>query len=376
MFFSQCNNRFVTGRLFFPIKSTSRMIDAISFNNGTLHYLDQRFLPLQEQYVDTKDYLQAIEAIKTLAVRGAPLIGVAAAYTIILGINSFKGSKEEFPAYFKEMVAEVEASRPTAVNLFFAAAQMKKIFAEHYEADTLEVLMQKMREGARKIHDDEINNCDLMARHGVDQIKIDLAEVLKTRKLNVLTHCNTGTLACCGTGSALGVIRLAWQEGLIERVITAESRPLLQGLRLTAWELQQDGIPFVSISDSSSAFLMQRGMIDFGIVGADRIAANGDSANKIGTCAHAISLYHHKLPFYIAAPVSTIDITIPDGTHIPIEERNADELRTIYGTQVAMPNTPVLNYAFDVTPSYLIRAIITDKKAVVGDYVNGLAALM
>ena len=352
------------------------MIDAISFKDNTLHYLDQRYLPLRENYVATKDYKEAIEAIKTLAVRGAPLIGVAAAYTIILGINSFKGSKEEFPAFFKALVAEVEASRPTAVNLFFAAARLKKVFADNFEADTLEALFSKMNSAAIKIHDDEIANCDAMSRNGVEQIKIDLADILKTRKLNVLTHCNTGTLACCGTGSALGVIRLAWQEGLIERVITAESRPLLQGLRLTAWELQQDGIPFVSISDSSSAFLMQRGMIDFGIVGADRIAANGDTANKIGTCAHAISLYHHKLPFYIAAPVSTIDITIPDGSYIPIEERNADELRTIFGTQVAMPDTPVLNYAFDVTPAQFIRGIITDKKAVVGNYVEGLAALM
>ena len=352
------------------------MIDAISFKDNTLHYLDQRYLPLKENYVATKDYKEAIEAIKTLAVRGAPLIGVAAAYTIILGINNFKGSKEEFPAFFKSLVAEVEASRPTAVNLFFAAARIKKVYAENFEADTIETLFAKMNAAARKIHDDEIANCDLMSRHGVDQIKIDLAHILKTRKLNVLTHCNTGTLACCGTGSALGVIRLAWQEGLIERVITSESRPLLQGLRLTAWELQQDGIPFVSISDSSSAFLMQRGMIDFGIVGADRIAANGDTANKIGTCAHAISAFHHNLPFYIAAPVSTIDITIPDGSYIPIEERNADELRTIFGTQVAMPNTPVLNYAFDVTPGKFLRGIITDKKAVVGNYITELAALM
>ncbi len=352
------------------------MIDAISFKESTLHYLDQRYLPLKENYVATKDYLEAIEAIKTLAVRGAPLIGVAAAYTILLGINSFKGTKEEFPPFFKALVAEVEASRPTAVNLFFAAARMKKVYNENFEADTLEALFAKMTAAACKIHTDEIANCDAMSRHGVEQIKADLAHILKTRKLNVLTHCNTGTLACCGTGSALGVIRLAWQEGLIERVITSESRPLLQGLRLTAWELEHDGIPFVSISDSSSAFLMQRGMIDFGIVGADRIAANGDTANKIGTCAHAISAFHHNLPFYIAAPVSTIDITIPDGTCIPIEERNADELRTIFGTQVASPTTPVLNYAFDVTPGKLLRGIITDKKAVVGDYVTGLAALM
>ncbi len=351
------------------------MIDAISFNDNTLRYLDQRYLPLREEYVSTKSHQDAIEAIKTLAVRGAPLIGVAAAYTIILGINSFKGTKEEFPAYFKTLIADVEASRPTAVNLFFASARLKKVYDENFAADSLELLFAKMDEAAKKIHSDEILNCDLMSRHGVDQIKIDLADILKTRKLNVLTHCNTGTLACCGTGSALGVIRLAWQEGLIERVITSESRPLLQGLRLTAWELQHDGIPFVSISDSSSAFLMQRGMIDFGIVGADRIAANGDTANKIGTCAHAISAYHHNLPFYIAAPVSTIDITIPDGTHIPIEERSADELRTIFGTQVATPTTPVLNYAFDVTPGKFLRGIITDQRAVVGNYERELKTL-
>ncbi|MEI8032610.1 MAG: S-methyl-5-thioribose-1-phosphate isomerase [Chlorobiaceae bacterium] len=351
------------------------MIDAISFNETELRYLDQRYLPLREEYVSTSNHQEAIEAIKTLAVRGAPLIGVAAAYTIILGINSFRGTKEEFPAFFKTLIADLEASRPTAVNLFFASARLKKVYDENFPGDSLEQLFRKMNSAAKKIHADEILNCDLMSRHGVEQIKLDLADILKTRKLNVLTHCNTGTLACCGTGSALGVIRLAWREGLIERVITSESRPLLQGLRLTAWELQHDGIPFVSISDSSSAFLMQRGMIDFGIVGADRIAANGDTANKIGTCAHAISAYHHNLPFYIAAPVSTIDITIPDGTHIPIEERSADELRTIFGTQVATPTTPVLNYAFDVTPGKFLRGIITDKKAVVGNYESGLKAL-
>ena len=352
------------------------MIDAISFNDKTLRYLDQRYLPLREEYVSTRSHQEAIEAIKTLAVRGAPLIGVAAAYTVILGINCFKGSKEEFPRYFETLIADVEASRPTAVNLFFATARLKTVYDDNFQTDTIEALFAKMMEAARKIHDDEIANCDAMSRHGVELIKSDLAEILKTRKLNVLTHCNTGTLATGGSGTALGVIKLAWQEGLIERVITAESRPLLQGLRLTAWELEQEKIPFISISDSSSAFLMQRGMIDFGIVGADRIAANGDTANKIGTCAHAISAWHHNLPFYIAAPVSTIDITLNDGTQIPIEERNADELRTIFGTQVATPTTPVLNYAFDVTPGKYLRGIITDKKAVVGNYESELKLIV
>ncbi|RNA64546.1 S-methyl-5-thioribose-1-phosphate isomerase [Prosthecochloris sp. ZM_2] len=352
------------------------MIDAISFTNGTLRYLDQRFLPLQENYVETRSHSEAIDAIKTLAVRGAPLIGVAAGYTVILGLQSYNGTKEEFPAYFDNLIADVEASRPTAVNLFFATARMKEVYDRHFEQDSLDTLFNRMRDTATGIHDDEIANCDAMARHGVELIRRDLGDTLAKRKLTVLTHCNTGTLATGGSGTALGVIKHAWKEGLIEKVITAESRPLLQGLRLTAWELEQENIPFYSISDSSSAFLMQKGMIDFGIVGADRIAANGDTANKIGTCAHAISAHYHKIPFYIAAPVSTIDITIRNGDEIPIEERNADELRTIFGTQVATPTTPVINYAFDVTPNRFIRGIVTDKKAVVGDYDQQLKQLI
>ncbi|NEX13724.1 MAG: S-methyl-5-thioribose-1-phosphate isomerase [Prosthecochloris sp.] len=352
------------------------MIDAVSFENNTLGYLDQRLLPLKEEYVRTTSYQDAIGAIKTLAVRGAPLIGIVAGYTVMLGLNSFDGDKESFPDYFKKLIAEVEASRPTAVNLFFATARMKEVYDTHYASSSLEELFGKMLVAAKKIHDDEIANCDNMARHGVELIRQDFAEILKTRKLNVLTHCNTGTLATGGSGTALGVIKHAWNEGLIEKVITAESRPLLQGLRLTAWELEQENIPFLSISDSSSAFLMQKGMIDFGIVGADRIAANGDTANKIGTFAHAVSAERHGLPYYIAAPVSTIDISISDGTQIPIEERDADELRTIFGTQVATPSTPVLNYAFDVTPAEYIRGIVTDKKAVVGNYVSELQKLI
>ncbi|WP_287373031.1 S-methyl-5-thioribose-1-phosphate isomerase [Prosthecochloris sp.] len=352
------------------------MIDAVSFENDTLGYLDQRFLPLKEEYIKTKSHLEAIEAIKTLAVRGAPLIGIVAGYTVILGLSSYQGTKDEFPLYFEKLIQDVEASRPTAVNLFFATACMKAVYDTSFASDSLEELFAKMLVAARKIHTDEIANCDAMARHGVELIRHDLAETLKTRKLNVLTHCNTGTLATGGSGTALGVIKQAWQEGLIEKVITAESRPLLQGLRLTAWELETENIPFLSISDSSSAFLMQKGMIDFGIVGADRIAANGDTANKIGTFAHAVSAAAHNIPYYIAAPVSTIDITIEDGSHIPIEERSADELRTIFGTQVATPSTPVLNYAFDVTPNQYIRGIVTDKKAVVGNYAEDLKKLI
>lgn len=352
------------------------MIDAISFRNGTFRYLDQRFLPLQELHVETRDHREAIEAIKTLAVRGAPLIGASAGYTVVLGINEYTGDKAGFAAYFEQLIADVNASRPTAVNLFFATKKMEAVYDANYGADSLEELFTKMTAEAHKIYEDEVDNCDRIARHGVELIRQEFADVLKERKLNVLTHCNTGTLACCGIGTALGVIRLAYQEGLIERVISSESRPLLQGLRLTAWELEHDGIPFASISDSSSAILMQRGMIDFAVTGADRITANGDTANKIGTYAHAISARHHGIPFYIAAPVSTIDITMAEGSEIPIEERNADELRQIFGTQVATPTTPVVNYAFDVTPGTLIRGIITEKEAVVGNYNEGLARVV
>jgi methylthioribose-1-phosphate isomerase len=351
------------------------MIDAISFSGGTFRYLDQRYLPLKEIHVETRDHQEAIEAIKTLAVRGAPLIGASAGYTVILGINAYKGLKEDFPAYFGKLISDVEASRPTAVNLFFATRKLKAVYDANFKNDDLDTFFARMTDEACKIHQDEIDNCDRIARHGVELLKQDFADILKTRKLNVLTHCNTGTLACCGIGTALGVIRLAWQEGLIERVISSESRPLLQGLRLTAWELEHDGIPFISISDSSSAFLMQHGMIDFAVVGADRITANGDTANKIGTYAHAVSALHHNIPFYIAAPVSTIDITLAEGSMIPIEERSADELRTIFGTQVATPTTPVLNYAFDVTPGSIIRGIITEKQAVVGNYNEALNSM-
>ncbi len=348
------------------------MIDAISFDQNRIKYLDQRFLPLKETYVDTNDYLSAIEAIKTLAVRGAPLIGIVAGYTVVLAVQNYEGKKKDFKAYFTKIIAEVEASRPTAVNLFYATARMKAVFNNHFENSQLPEFNELILKEARAIHEKEIQNCEDMARFGVEQIKKDLGHILAERKLNVLTHCNTGTLATGGLGTALGVIKKAYQEGLINCVYTAESRPLLQGLRLTAWELEQEQIPFFSHADSSSGILMQRGKVDFAIVGADRIAANGDTANKIGTFNHAVLCHEHGLPFYIAAPLSTIDTTIPDGTHIPIEERNGDELRSIYGRQVATASTPVVNYAFDMTPAKFIRGIITETAALSADYVQAI----
>jgi len=348
------------------------MIDAISFGNDKLRYLDQRFLPLQENYVETADYLAAIDAIKTLAVRGAPLIGVAAGYTVVLAVQSYDGGKEGFKTYFDKIIAEVEASRPTAVNLFFATAKMNEVVAKRFDECSMAEIKAHIFNEAVSIHNEEIANCENMARHGVALIKKDLGHILENRKLNVLTHCNTGTLATGGLGTALGVIKQAYKDGLIEKVYTSESRPLLQGLRLTAWELEKEGIPFFSHADSSSGILMQRGMVDFGIVGADRIAANGDTANKIGTFNHAVLCHEHGLPYYIAAPISTVDITIPDGTHIPIEERKAEELREIHGTKVATDTTPVINFAFDMTPAKYINGIITDKAALSGDYVKAL----
>lgn len=336
------------------------MIHAVSFQHGRLGYLDQRFLPLKENYIDTKDYLTAVDAIKTLAVRGAPLIGIVAAYAISLAASGYRGKKKNFKPFFTKAVAEIEASRPTAVNLFFATARMKKVFRKHFTAMDLPQLAEVLRSEALVIHTEEVLRCEHLAAGGLKLFERTFARILKTRKLRILTHCNTGTLATGGLGTAIGVIRAAWQRGLIEKVIASETRPLLQGLRLTAWELEHDNIPFEVIADGASGLLMQRGEIDGVITGADRIATNGDSANKIGTFNHAMAAFAHKKPFFIAAPVSTIDRAIHSGSEILIETRGGDELKTIFGRRVAPERVPVSNFAFDVTPAKFITGIITD----------------
>jgi methylthioribose-1-phosphate isomerase len=327
-------------------------INAIQFEKFRIRFLDQRWLPIKEVYVDTSDYVKVISAIKTLAIRGAPLIGVAAGYGIVMAVKKFSGQKKDLRKYFQDVCHAFKAARPTAVNLFYAVDRMKKVFDTHVAAASIDELRNLLLAEAVAIHDSEIESCDQMAMHGAKLIK---------KNSTALTHCNTGVLATGGIGTALGVILKAYEQGKIKKVIACETRPLLQGLRLTAWELEKLGIPFEVISDSSAAFLMQKGEIDFVITGSDRIAANGDAANKIGTYSHAALASVHKIPFYIAAPTSTIDATLQTGKDIVIEERSGDELRKIFGKAVGKENFPVRNYAFDVTPAPFITAIITER---------------
>ncbi len=352
------------------------MIHAISFEHGRLRYLDQRFLPLKEIYIETKDYRRAVDAIKTLAVRGAPLIGIAAGYAAVLAVAQFKGKKRSLKSHMAHALAEIEAARPTAVNLFWAAARMKAAFNQAFEAYDVPEIARRLQAEAEAIHHEEIANCAAIARHGVDLLKRDFAHILPHQRLTVLTHCNTGTLATGGLGTALGVIKVAYQEGLIEKVYASETRPLLQGLRLTTYELEKEQLPYEAIADGASGFLMQREMIDFVITGADRIARNGDTANKIGTYSHAVNAAHHRRKFYIAAPVSTIDAAISNGHQITIEQRGNTELTSIYGKSVAPVKTPALNFAFDVTPASLIAAIITEKGVCEKDYTRSISTIV
>ncbi len=351
------------------------MIQAISFEHRRLTYLDQRFLPLKESYVHTKDYRKAIDAIKTLAIRGAPLIGIAAGYAVVLALAAYKGKKSALKKYFHRVLSEINAARPTAVNLFWATARMRTVFERSFDEHDIPAIVEALSAEAKAIHQAEIENCDAIARHGVEILRRDFAHVLRYQRLTVLTHCNTGTLATGGIGTALGVIKQAYLEGLIEKVYVSETRPLLQGLRLTTFELEKEEIPYEVISDSSAGFLFQREMIDFVITGADRIAANGDTANKIGTYTHAVQAVFHHRRFYIAAPLSTFDLSLSTGANIVIERRDGLELTSIYGRRVAPSKTPVLNYAFDITPASLISAIITDKGVCEPDFKHSIARL-
>jgi methylthioribose-1-phosphate isomerase len=252
---------------------------------------------------------------------------------------------------------------------------MKRVIEQELDRCDIPELIDKLEAEARLIHQEEIESCARIARFGVELLKAEFAETLASRRLSVLTHCNTGVLATGGIGTALGVIKAAFQEGLIEKVYASETRPLLQGLRLTGYELEKAQIPFEVVADSASGLMMQKSLVDFVIVGADRIAANGDAANKIGTFTHAVCAQFHHRRFYIAAPISTIDLCAPTGLEIPIERRANAEFTKIYGRSVAKENLPVLNFAFDVTPESLISAIITDRGVLKPNYLESISAL-
>jgi methylthioribose-1-phosphate isomerase len=350
-----------------------KAIRTIFWKEGAVVMIDQRALPLEERYITCTDYRQVIAAINDLTVRGAPAIGVAAAMGIALGALHLPDSPlDDFRRDFDDICVQFAVTRPTARNLFWAIERMKQRCEECLEASWGEDDQGRQRFAAVKRA--------LVA----EAIRIAEEDIAINRRIGkngrgiipdgarILTHCNAGALATAGYGTALGVIRAACEEGKKIHVYVDETRPVLQGARLTAWELRREGIPCTLIADDMAGFLMQREKVDLVIVGADRIAANGDAANKIGTYTLAVLAKAHGVPFYIAAPLSTIDPALPDGGAIPIEERHSEEVTHIQGFRIAPEGIPVWNPAFDVTPHPLIAAIITEAGVIRPPFAEGI----
>ena len=328
------------------------MFKTIEWKNNMVVMIDQRLLPNEEVYRTYMDFLDVAEAIREMVIRGAPAIGVAAAMGIALGAIDIKSKeRKEFVKQFNHICNVMAHTRPTAVNLFWAIDRMKRIVKENPKLGADE-LKERLVEEAKRIYEEDIEINRQMGRHGSKLIK---------NRATVLTHCNAGALATAGYGTALGVIRAAIEEGKKIKVFADETRPFLQGSRLTAWELMKDGIDTTLITDNMSGYMMKKGLIDAVIVGADRIAANGDVANKIGTYSVAVLAKEHKIPFYVAAPISTIDLKIKSGDSIPIEERDIREVTHIKDIPIAPNAVKVKNPAFDVTPNRLVTAIITER---------------
>ena len=327
--------------------------------------IDQRKLPTQEVYVRCKTAAEVARAIKTMVIRGAPAIGVAAAWGIALGMRrSTATGTQKFAAEFQKTCELMAATRPTAVNLFWAIERMKRAFGAAVQAgQSVEQLKDRLDREAQMIHDEDVASCRAMGAFGADVVPADA---------RILTHCNAGALATAGYGTALGVIRGAVEAGKAVAVFAGETRPFMQGARLTAWELMRDGIDTTIITDNMSASLMGQGKVNFVVVGADRIAANGDTANKIGTYGVAVLAREHNIPFYVAAPLSTIDLCTSDGARIPIEERNAREVTHVGSSQVAPAGAKIWNPAFDVTPHRFIAGIITERGIFRAPYTESL----
>ena len=329
------------------------MVPTVEWKDGAVRILDQSRLPERVEFLDCRDYRDVVQAIRELKVRGAPAIGVTAAMGVALGAQTLPARDHD--ALTKEVSAicdDLAKSRPTAVNLFWALERMKAKVTS-WRGRPIEEIKRLLVEEAQRISDEDVAMNKAMGRHGADLVRDGQT---------VLTHCNAGALATAGYGTALGVIRAAWEQGKKIRVIADETRPVLQGARLTAWELMQDQIPVTLITDSMAGALMRNGGVDLCIVGADRIAANGDVANKIGTYSVAVLARAHHIPFYVAAPYSTIDLATPTGDQIPIEQRNTQEVTTVFGSDpIAPAGVEVWNPAFDVTPAEYITAIVTER---------------
>ena len=330
------------------------MLPTIAREDDVVVMIDQRKLPAEEVYVRCRTAAEVAKAIKAMVIRGAPAIGVAAAMGLALGMRKSQATgTQKFATEFYKTCELMAGTRPTAVNLFWAIERMKRTFASAVEGGaSVDQIKDRLDREAQLIHDEDVASCRAMGAFG--------AEVVPA-KARILTHCNAGALATAGYGTALGVIRGAVEAGKEVAVFADETRPFLQGARLTAWELVRDSIPTTVITDSMAGALMRQGRVNFVVVGADRIAANGDTANKIGTYSVAVLAREHNIPFYVAAPLSTIDLATPDGCAIPIEERNAKEVTHVAGSQLAPDGASVWNPAFDVTPHTLIAGIITEK---------------
>lgn len=340
---------------------------AIEWLGHALRILDQTKLPFQTLFREAKTYEEVAEAIERMEVRGAPAIGAAAAYGYALGAMYYSGPRTEFDDYMEEIKNRLASTRPTAVNLFWALRRMEDRLREVRDKEDLDEIRQALIAEADSIADDDRRMNRLLGEHGNSLVPEDA---------DVLTHCNAGALATVEYGTALGIIRAAHASGKKIHVYADETRPFLQGARLTTWELMQDKIPVTLIADNMAGSLMQQGKIDLVIVGADRIAANGDTANKIGTYSLAVLAQAHSIPFYVAAPTSTIDLKVPSGQEIPIEERPPQEIREVFGVPVAPPDVDVYNPAFDVTPAKYITGIITEKGIVSPPYSVNLLKLM
>jgi methylthioribose-1-phosphate isomerase len=343
------------------------MIKTIEWTDSGVVMLDQRLLPGREVYQTYADYQGVASAIREMVIRGAPAIGIAAAMGIALGIkNAPAESIEALDAAFYSICESISRTRPTAVNLFWAVERMKAVYGQ-VRAQGPDAIRRALIEESLCMHREDIESNRRMGKNGQE---------LLPDNARILTHCNAGALATAGYGTALGVIRAAVEAGKRVQVFADETRPFLQGARLTAWELQKDKIPVTVITDNMAGHFIGKGDVDCVIVGADRIASNGDVANKIGTYSVAVLARENCIPFWVAAPISTIDLTIPDGSYIPIEERDPEEVRSVQGFPITPADVAVANPAFDVTPNRYIDAIITDRGVARAPYTESLQALV
>jgi methylthioribose-1-phosphate isomerase len=339
------------------------MVETIQWTDAGVVMIDQRRLPRKFEYVTCRNYREVAEAIRSMVIRGAPAIGVAAAMGVALGM--LHADPQRLDQEMEEICSTLAATRPTAVNLFWAIERMKKLY-DSLRGNSIDEIRARLAAEAQLIKQEDIEINRALGRYGAD--------LLPDGK-TVLTHCNAGALATAGYGTALGVIRAAVEAGKKIDVFADETRPFLQGARLTAWELQQDGIPTTLITDNMAGYFMRSGRIGCVVVGADRIAANGDVANKVGTYSVAVLAKEHGVPFYVAAPISTLDLTLKSGDEIPIEQRPAAEVTEVFGVPLAPEGIAVENPAFDVTPAKYVTAIITEKGIARAPYEESLRKL-